>query len=117
MNERNFIDHSARFDPMASEKEIENVSLETQYSKLTEHERSLIFARINGYRAIPPSCLQLIEDEYYLGGEKFFSRGTTVFDFWKKTLSEEIFQGEFFTKKPYLILSGAINKPVAIKFC
>jgi hypothetical protein len=49
MNERNFIDHSARFDPMASEKEIENVSLETQYSKLTEAERELVAMKALGY--------------------------------------------------------------------
>jgi hypothetical protein len=117
MNERNFIDHSARFDPEASKREIEEASLEAQYSKLTEEEKDLVFAKINGFRFLPITVDQMVEDEFYLGGEKFFDHGTKLFDFWKKTLREDIYQGRFFTKKPYIILSGAINKPVALKFC
>jgi hypothetical protein len=111
MNERvtDFIGHSARFDPAASEKEIENASLEAQYEKLTDYEKDLVFAKINGYRFLPITCDQMVDDEFYLGGEKFFDHGTKLFDFWRKTLNEEIYQGRFFTKKPYIILSGAIG--------
>ena len=105
----NFIDHSPQFDPEASMKDIENTSLGKQYSTLTDYEKKLVFAKIKGYRMIPCPVLQFISDEYYLGGEKFFNHGQSVFDFWKDTLDNEIFQGEFFTKKPYVILSGAIG--------
>ena len=119
MNERNFIDHSAKFDPGASAKEIENANLEEQFSSLTSEDKKAVMAKLIGYRFYPPTIIQLVEDEYFLGGERYFNHGAAVFDFWKKTLSEEVFSGEFFTKKPYLILSGGvgIGKSTATRLC
>ena len=105
----NFIDHSPEYDPEASIKEIENVNLEQQYDKLTSYEKDLVAARILGYKQIPATSDQFIEDEYYLGGEKFFNHGDAVFDYWKNVMRNEIFKGRFFTKKPYIIRSGGVG--------
>ena len=114
-----FIDHDPKYDPESSAREIENVNLEKQYSQLTDYERKLVFAKINGYRIIPATSDQMVEDEYFLGGEKFFDHGSKLFDYWKKVLREEIYCGEFFTKKPYIIFSGAIGigKTTNMRLC
>lgn len=104
-----FIDHSSQFDPEASAKEIENVNLEKQYNQLTDYEKELVAARVLGYSQLPATSDQFIEDEYYLGGEKFFNHGDAVFDYWKNVMRNEIFKGRFFTKKPYIILNGAVG--------
>ena len=108
MNERNFIDHSPKFDPMASEKEIENVSLETQYSKLTETERELVAMKALGYARRNPTIEEFYSDDFYLGNEYFFNGGSSVFNYWKKVLNE-IYPSCILTAKPYQILSGAIG--------
>ena len=108
MNERNFIDHSAKFDPEASEREIENVSLETQYSKLTEEERTWVALKALGYSRKPPEIEEFYSDDFYLGNEYFFNGGSSVFNYWKKVLNE-IYPSCILTAKPYQILSGAIG--------
>lgn len=101
-----FINHS---DPTADiTEELKSVSLEKQYTQLTDREKLLIFCKLNGYSMIPPSIERLYSDTYYLGGEDFFDGGKTLFDYWKTALPK-IFPSEVLTAKPYLILSGAIG--------
>ena len=111
MNERSnmdFIDHSAKFDPEASMREIENVSLETQYSKLTETECELVAMKALGYVRRNPTIEEFYSDDFYLGNEYFFNGGSSVFNYWKKVLNE-IYPSNILTAKPYQILSGAIG--------
>ena len=110
MNERvtDFIGHSAKFDPAASEKEIENASLEAQYEKLTDEERTWVALKTIGYSRRPPEIEEFYSDDFYLGNEFFFNRGSSVFNYWKKTL-KEIYPSCILTAKPYQILSGAIG--------
>ena len=106
MNNFNYLDHE---DPTKNiEKDLEQVSLEQQYTSLTDKEKLLVFCKINGYNRIPPSIQRLYSDDYYLGGEKFFDGGSNLFQFWKDSLPI-IFPNEVLTAKPFLVLSGAIG--------
>lgn len=106
MDRNNFIN---QFDPTASiEKDLENVTLEEQYSRLTKDEKIMIFLKIKGFSHRPPTIERLYTDEYYLGGEDFFDHGNVIFDFWKGAL-KKIVPNEVETAKPLLCLSGAIN--------
>ena len=67
-----------QYDPTAY-VDLTSVSLEQQYSKLTEQEKLLIFCKINGYNRIPPSIQRLYSDEYYLGGSAFFVGGDNIY--------------------------------------
>lgn len=88
--------------------DLDHISLEQQYTSLTEQEKLLVFCKLHGYSMVPPSIERMYSDPYYLGGEKFFNEGKNLFDFWKGAL-KEIFPSEVLTKKPFLILSGAIG--------
>lgn len=88
--------------------DLENVSISSQYTKLTEKEKLLVFCKINGYNRIPPSIEQLYQDDYFLGGVDFFDGGNNLFQFWKDSLPI-IFPNPVLTAKPFLVLSGAIG--------
>lgn len=106
MKNNNFINHE---DPTRSfEPDLKNIDLKEQYSKLTENEKLMIFLKINGYTHCPPTVERLYSDEYYLGGEKFFSHGDLIFPYWKETLGE-ISPSPVLTRYPLLALGGAIN--------
>ena len=100
MSSNNFINQS---DPTAP-LNFDNIDIREQYSKLTESERLLVAMKLMGYSHKPPAINQLLEDEYYLGGEKFFNHGTAVFDFWKDALNI-IYPNEITTAKPFLVLT------------
>ena len=100
----NFIDHT---DP-TSLIDFSGVSIEEQYTKLTDQEKLLIFCKINGYNKVPPSIEQLYSDEYFLGGPEFFDKGNNLFTFWKNSLPI-IYPSPILTAKPFLVLSGAIG--------
>lgn len=93
------------------------VSLETQYTKLTQDEKDAIFLKLNGYSCKPPTIDQLYTDPYYMGGPQFYDHGDNIFPFWKDALSK-IYPG-FLTRFPYLCLSGAIGigKSFVSKMC
>ena len=108
MSNLDFIDHSPKFDPLASEREIDNVSLAEQFAKLTNEEKELVALKATGYQKRPPSIEEFYTDDFYLGNEYFFNGGTSIFDYWKKVLTE-IYPSRMLTAKPYQILSGAIG--------
>ena len=85
----------------------QNVTLANQYSRLSEKDKELVFCKLNGYFRVPPSMEQLYSDDYYLGGSDFYDGGSLIYDFWKTSL-KDIVSGPV-TKKPYLVLSGAIG--------
>lgn len=106
MTDVSFID---QFDPSKDlTEELSGVSIQKQYSLLTEREKKLVFLKINGYNRMPPTIEQLYSDDYYLGGADFFDGGSNLYQFWKDNLPM-IFPSEVTTAKPFLILSGAIG--------
>lgn len=95
-------------DDPTKDIDLGSIPLESQYTTLSEHEKLLVFCKVNGYTKIPPSIERMYTDPYYLGGEKFFNGGSNLFPFWKNALTK-IYPNEVLTKKPFLILSGAIG--------
>jgi hypothetical protein len=102
-----FIDHSD--DPFNSIQDIEEASLEQQYSKLDDHSKLIIACKAIGYRMCPPSIERFYSDEYYLGNEYFFNGGSSIFPYWKEKLNL-IYPSPVLTAKPFQILSGAIGQ-------
>jgi hypothetical protein len=105
MNNYNFTQIN---DDPTKDLDLSGVSLENQYSSLTEHEKILVFCKLNGYSKVPPSIERLYSDPYMLGGEKYFNGGSSLFDYWKGAL-HKIFPNEVLTAKPFLILGGAVG--------
>jgi hypothetical protein len=66
MNNYNFTQIN---DDPTKDLDLSGVSLENQYSSLTEHEKILVFCKLNGYSKVPPSIERLYSDPYMLGGE------------------------------------------------
>lgn len=95
-------------DPYKSMSLIKEATIQSQYEKLTQEEKNLIFLKINGYNVKPPTVEQLYSDPYYLGGVDFFDGGTRIFDFWKDALGK-IYPG-YQTRFAFLCLSGSIGK-------
>lgn len=69
-------------------KPLEDVSLETQYTKLSEDEKLKVFCKIKGFSHLPPSIERLYSDPFYLGSPLFFNHGDSIFQFWKDKLHE-----------------------------
>lgn len=95
-------------DDPTKELDFKSISLDEQYTKLTDHEKLLVFAKMVGYRILPVSVIQMISDEFYLGSEKYFNHGDSVFPFWKEML-QKVFPSPVLTKTPNLVLGGAIG--------
>lgn len=93
------------------------VSLETQYTTLTDEEKEAVFLKVSGYGCRPPTVEQMYTDPYYMGSSQFYDGGANVFPFWKDALGK-IFPGHL-TRFPYLCLSGAIGigKSFVSKMC
>lgn len=95
-------------DPLR-ELNLGEVSLEKQYTALSEREKILVFCKLNGYTRVPPSAERMYTDPYFLGGEKFYNGGSNLFPFWRESF-KEIFPNEVFTAKPFLVLGGGVGK-------
>lgn len=112
MNSKDFI---SQHDPSKDIiKELEGVDIRQQYSKLTEEEKILVFMKIKGFTHRPPTIERLVSDDYYLGSDRFFNGGKSVFDFWKNAF-KTIVPNEVTTTKPLLGLAGCINNSVYYK--
>ena len=94
-------------DPFKSIQKIDEASLASQYSKLTDEEKELVFLKLHGFKMKPPDIERLYTDPYYLGGPEYFDGGSRVFEYWKKNL-KEIFPGQL-TAKDQICLSGSIG--------
>ena len=81
MDNFKFID---QFDPSKDlTEELKGISLQTQYTSLTEREKKLIFLKVHGYNRLPPTIETLYSDDYYLGSADFFDGGNSIYKFWK----------------------------------
>lgn len=89
-------------------EDLKNIDIRKQYSRLTDDEKILIFMKLKGFTHRPPTMERLYSDEYYLGSDHFFNRGNSVFKYWKD-MFKEVIPNEVTTKKPLLVLSGALG--------
>lgn len=108
----NFIN---QFDPT---KPIEDVSIETQYSKLSEDDKLLLFLKLKGFSHCPPTIERFYSDEFYLGGKSFFDSGKLLFNYWKDILNT-VYPSPVLTRYPMAYWSGSIGggKSTVTKLC
>ena len=97
---------------------VDNIPLTTQYSKLSEEDKLLLFLKLKGFTHRPPTIERFYSDEFYLGGKNFFEGGPLLFDYWKKIL-KEVYPSPVLTKFPMAYWSGSIGagKSTVTKLC
>lgn len=99
-----FTDHK---DP-TKKLDLNSISLEEQYAKLTEEEKVLIGCKALGLNRTPCTIDQFLEDSYFLGSEHLTNHGAAIFDFWRGHL-RDIFPNQLYTRYPYVSLGGSIG--------
>ena len=95
-------------DDPTTDLDLSGVSLEKQYSKLSEHEKLLVASKLLGMNHLCVSIDRFLEDPYFLGSKEITDEGRSVFDIWRKSL-REIFPSPLITKFPYISLSGCVG--------
>ena len=102
-NFNKFINHT---DPTKPSILPETISIEEQYTKLTDEEKILLGARLIGMKThIPTDIKTFLFDEYFLGVDQITNRGKAVFPYWIDKL-EEIFPNPIITRYPYILFGG-----------
>lgn len=98
-----FINHK---DPTKPSIDPESITLESQFTKLTEEEKIVLAARLLGCRShVPTDIKTFIFDEYFMGTDQLTNKGTAIFPYWVDKL-EEIFPNPIITRYPYILLTG-----------
>ena len=100
----NFI---SQFDP-TTPLDLSQITLQQQYTKLTEKEKIMIGAKFLGMDHVPVDISTFINDEYYLGNELITNKGSQIFDFWKNKL-KQIFPDPINNPYPYISFGGSIG--------
>lgn len=100
----NFIDQFDPTKPFNSSL----VTMQAQYTKLTDREKVIIAAKALGMNHVPCTFDQFIHDDYFLGNPAITNHGNAVFDIWKK-VGNEIFPTPVSTKTPYVSFGGCIG--------
>lgn len=92
------------------------IDLSTEYSKLTEEEKILVFCKLKGMNHVPPGIEQFLCDDYYLG--LITNGGSGIYQYWHDKL-KEIYPSPVINKYPYISLGGAIGigKSTLSKVC
>jgi hypothetical protein len=85
--------------------DLNSISLEEQYTKLTDEEKLLVGHRMLGMDHRCVEIEQFLDDDFYLG--LITNKGKAVFPFWKDKL-KQIFPNPIITAYPYLSFGGKI---------
>lgn len=99
-----FINHN---DPTAS-IDLSKITIEEQYTKLTDREKILVGAKMLGMNHVPVDIRTFLSDPYYLGDSRITNYGKSVFSYWKQRLPE-IFPTPITTSTPYISFGGCIG--------
>ena len=97
-----FTDHK---DP-TKKLDLDSISLEQQYAKLTEEEKLLVAGKTLNFSTLPVTIDQFVEDEFFLAS--LTDSGNAIFPFWREHM-REIFPNQIFTRYPFLSLGGSIG--------
>lgn len=103
-NFENFNKFMDQKDP-TKKLDLNSISLEEQYTKLTDEEKLLVGHRMLGMDHMCVEIEQFLEDDFYLG--LITNKGKSVFPFWKDKL-KQIFPNPIITAYPYLSFGGSI---------
>lgn len=105
-NFNQFIDHQ---DPTKDiSKNLDEVTLEQQYAKLTDAEKDYLMCKFLGMNKKPVDITTFLTDDYFLGSDSITNHGNSVYDFWKDNL-KKLFPNSFTNKYCYFSFGGAIN--------
>ena len=88
--------------------DLSSISLEDQYTKLTDEEKLMVGCSLLGLNRCPCTIDQFLEDSYFLGSEALTNGGHAVFNFWREHL-RDIFPNQIITRFPYISLGGSIG--------
>lgn len=88
--------------------DLSGVDIRSQYSKLSERDKLMVFCKVNGYNRLPPTIETLYSDSYYLGGPEFFDGGSNIYEYWKDKL-KMIYPSAVTTSKTMIVLKSAIG--------
>lgn len=106
MDSNNFINHH---DPTRDiSKDLDEVTLEKQYAKLTDTEKDYLMCKFLGMNRKPVDIMTFISDDYFLGVEGITNHGRAVFDYWKKNLVK-MFPNPFINRYCYYSYGGSIG--------
>lgn len=93
-------------DPTKPSIDPESITLEKQFTKLTEEEKIILGAKLLGMKShIPVDIKTFACDEYFLGVDQITNKGTAIFPYWLDKL-DEIFPNPLITRYPYILLTG-----------
>lgn len=89
-------------------KDLDEVTLEEQYTKLTKDEKDYLMCKFLGMNKKPVDITTFISDDYFLGSEGITNHGNSVFNYWKNSL-KDIFPNPFINRYCYYSFGGAIG--------
>lgn len=93
-------------DPTKPSIDPDSITLERQFTKLTEEEKIMLGAKLLGMKShIPVDIKTFACDEYFLGVDQITNKGTAIFPYWLDKL-DEIFPNPLITRYPYILLTG-----------
>lgn len=102
--ENPFIGHNDPTSPL----DIGSVTIEQQFTKLTDREKLSIGASLLGMDHIPVDWLTFLCDDYFLGNPQITNHGNQVFNSWKEW-GQKIYPTPILTKYPWISLGGCIG--------
>lgn len=100
----NFINHTDPTLPI----DFGSVTLESQYTKLTEREKLIVASKCLGMNHVPVDIQTFLDDPYYLGAPEITNGGKAIFDYWRDKLSA-IFPSPLTTSTCYISFGGCIG--------
>ncbi len=103
-NNNNFIDHKDPTKPI----NLEEVSLEKQYSTLTDREKYLAAAKCLGMNHLPVDIRTFLFDDYFLGVDTITNHGKAVFPYWLDKF-DQMFPNPIINRFPYISFGGCIG--------
>lgn len=103
-NNDKFIDHNDPTKPL----DLDSISLDQQYTTLTEHEKHLVAAKLLGMNHMPVDIRTFLFDDYFLGAEEITNHGSAIYPFWLDKL-DQIFPNPIINRYPYISFGGCIG--------
>lgn len=101
-NNNQFINHTDPTKPI----DLNKVTLEQQYTRLTEEEKLQVACKILGMNHVPTDFRTFLHDDYFLGCVT--DHGKTLFKYWLDKF-DQIFPNPVTTKTPYISFTGCIG--------
>lgn len=104
MDKNEFINHQNPTTPI----DLSQISLEQQYTNLTQEEKDLLVCKFLGMNHKPVDIITFVSDDYFLGHPGITNHGNAVFQYWKDNLVK-MFPSPLINKYCYISFGGCIG--------